>query len=492
MKKLDEILGGVLPSEQAVGPGADAPLSTSEPGPSNLGVEGADDVCPQCRGAGFVRKAVPLDDPDFGRPFPCQCVLQEREEQRLARLRRYSNLGPLTRLTFANLISRGRSSNRRDQERFKVCVEDAHAFAESPEGWLVLSGPSGCGKTHIAAAIANRAIECGRAALFMVVPDLLDHLRAAYRPDSDIAYDEFFEQVRNAPLLLLDDLGTQSATPWAQEKLFQLINHRFNAQLPTVVTTNVPLDKLDERLRARLTEISLVRVYQLEGGRPSDLRELDMMDRPVIQKMTFDNFDTTGYGLTPEQRESLETAYRLALAYAENPDHWIVFHGREPGCGKTHLAAAIANYRRQMGDSPCFVLVADLLDYLRRSMDEDSSISHYEALERVRTAPLLILDDLDVRVRSPWVREKLFQLTNYRYTSALPTVFTTNLNQATLTMRDQNASDDVAQRLATRLWDPTFCTEAEIRAPSYRVRVVRGEPSADKGPARRAARRDRG
>jgi DNA replication protein DnaC len=52
--------------------------------------------------------------------------------------------------------------------------------------------------------------------LFVVVPDLLDHLRAAYNPDSEVGYDRLFEQVRNAPVLVLDDLGTQSATAWAQ------------------------------------------------------------------------------------------------------------------------------------------------------------------------------------------------------------------------------------------------------------------------------------
>ena len=492
MKKLDEILGAVPESSlEAGGSRVDIPSDSLDPRPPTPDPE--PDVCPHCRGAGFVRRAVPLGHADFGRIFPCQCVLEEREEQRLARLRRYSNLGPLTRLTFANLISRGRSSNRRDQEQFRACAEDARAFAESPEGWLVVSGPSGCGKTHLAAAIANRVIERGQPALFMVVPDLLDHLRSAYRPDSDIGYDELFEQVRNASLLILDDLGTQTATPWAQEKLFQLINHRFNAQLPTVVTTNVRLDKLEERLRTRLTDAALVRVYQLEEERAHDFRELDMLDHPLIQKMTFETFDATGYGLPSREKESLEAAYRLALAYAENPERWIVFSGREPGCGKTHLAAAIANCRRQTGESPCFVLVADLLDFLRRTMDDESSASHYRAFERVRTASLLILDDLDVRVRTPWVREKLFQLINYRYTSELPTVFTTNLNKATLTMRDQYAGDDVAQRLATRLWDPTFCTEVEILAPSFRVALPRQEaPEPRRQPGRPAKDGPRG
>ncbi len=98
---------------------------------------------------------------------------------------------------------------------------------------MLVHGPSGAGKTHVAAAIANRCIERGQPALFVVVPDLLDHLRASYSPNSELGYDALIEQVRNAPVLILDDLGTQSSTAWAQEKLFQVLNHRYNAQLPT-------------------------------------------------------------------------------------------------------------------------------------------------------------------------------------------------------------------------------------------------------------------
>ena len=55
----------------------------------------------------------------------------------------------------------------------------------------------------------------GDAPVFVVVPDLLDHLRATFNPTSGTSYDDLFSRVRSAPILILDDLGTQSATPWA-------------------------------------------------------------------------------------------------------------------------------------------------------------------------------------------------------------------------------------------------------------------------------------
>jgi DNA replication protein DnaC len=119
---------------------------------------------------------------------------------------------------------------------------------ESPQpNWLVFTGVYGCGKTHLAAAIANYLEHHRRPVLFIVVPDLLDHLRAAFDPQSSVKYDKRFEEIRTAPFLVLDDLGTESATPWAREKLYQIINYRYVARLPTVITTAWTIEDLEKR-----------------------------------------------------------------------------------------------------------------------------------------------------------------------------------------------------------------------------------------------------
>jgi len=69
--------------------------------------------------------------------------------------------------------------------------------------------------------------------------------------------------VRTTPLLILDDLSTQSATPWAREKLYQILNYRYNAELPTVITTSSTLEEIDARIRSRMLDERVCRLYKI-------------------------------------------------------------------------------------------------------------------------------------------------------------------------------------------------------------------------------------
>ena len=168
------------------------------------------------------------------------------------------------------------------------------SFAENPRGWLVYTGPSSSGKTHLAAAIANRCIERGQTVFFIFVPDLLDHLRGTYAPESLVSYDELFQQVREAPVLVLDDLGSHSSTTWAQEKLFQVFNHRFNALLPTVITVRGPLQRLEEGIRTRIESEGFSVVHSLGRRDAEPLREVGGLQGDMLKQMTFEGFQVAG------------------------------------------------------------------------------------------------------------------------------------------------------------------------------------------------------
>jgi DNA replication protein DnaC len=166
-------------------------------------------------------------------------------------------------MTFDRFDLREDQLSTDEQRNLKRAFDLCRNYAEEPKGWLVLTGDYGCGKTHLAAAIANHQASSGQPVLFVVVPDLLDHLRATFSPTSQARFDKRFEEVRTAPLLVLDDLGTQSASPWAQEKLYQLFNHRYNARLATVITMAQPIEEVDPRLRTRMLDRTRCTVFAI-------------------------------------------------------------------------------------------------------------------------------------------------------------------------------------------------------------------------------------
>jgi DNA replication protein DnaC len=381
-------------------------------------------------------------------------------------LRALSELKVLGRMTFETFVPEGHGLPPEQCANLRWAYNETRTFAQDPKGWLVLKGGYGCGKTHLAAAIANWCIERGQPVLFITVPDLLDHLRAAFSPSSldehTPPFQARFHQIRTVPVLILDDLGTESATSWAQEKLYQIFNHRYNARLPTVVTTNRELEDIPLRLCSRLVDPDLSTIvsitapdYRGTGASQQDQAELSTLD--LHQDQTFETFDLRGHELSRDERENLKRAFDTARSFAEKPRReWLVFTGTY-GCGKTHLAAAIANYCAAREDPVLFVVVPDLLDHLRATFSPRSTISFDKRFEEVRRASLLILDDLGTESATSWAREKMYQLFDYRYNARLPTVITTTVN-----------IDQWDPRLRSRALDVGLCTIFEILAPAYR------------------------
>jgi DNA replication protein DnaC len=212
-------------------------------------------ACPVCGGSGLVRHEVPLDDFRFGKLFPCPNMPLERlhhegrfglywDEQRT--------------LSWDSVVEINGSGEALRQVRLAL---------ERGWGWVYLWGGYGTAKSLLLKVAVAESLRMQREAYYTRMVDLLDRLRAAY--DEERASQAMLEQVgylTALPLLALDEIDRLNPTPWAKERLFQLMDRRYSAaevgRAVTLIASNRPPEKLDGYLssRARDGRFAVVRL----------------------------------------------------------------------------------------------------------------------------------------------------------------------------------------------------------------------------------------
>jgi len=412
--------------------------------------------CLECNGVGWQTKNVPVGHTDFGKVLICECQSTKIDTEQANKLYRYSNLESLKRFTFQTLKDDYWKSDPTIDSKYSESLRSIKEYTDNLKGWLVLTGPHGSGKTHLASAIGHYIINKGHLVLFVHVPDLVDHLRSTFHPTSETSYSELFDQVKNTPYLILDDLGLQISSPWAQEKLRQIINYRYNLELPTVITIGDNLSKFDPYILSRIKDVNNGNILDL--GRALSQTTTNIGDIPVIMQktMTFQNFVFERQNLTNEQYLSLKAALNSAKSFAKNPDGWLTLHG-DTGVGKTHLAIAIAVEQIKKDSSIFFAFVPELLDHLRLTFNPQSDVQYDTLFDEVKKANILILDDLGKERSSTWATEKLHQIIVHRHNSRLPTIITSMLD-----------FKDELDPITSRVQDGYISQVVPIKAPDYR------------------------
>lgn len=145
--------------------------------------------------------------------------------------------------------------------------------------------------------------------------------------------------------------------------------------------------------------------------------------RGKLLEFTFSNFDVGHAG--KQYREHLSNVRMDCEAFAKEPGKtWLTMFGPF-GCGKTHLAAAVANHQLVHGIPVHFETVPDLMDHVRSGYDDGT---YEEIVKDLSTIDVLVLDDFGVERGTDWEQEKLFQIINARDVDGLPTAFTSNLS----------------------------------------------------------------
>ena len=215
------------------------------------------DTCHECRYNGREFRDERYRNPLLSCIAPCAKHKTQQEQKRIAKLMGVGGVGERFRSrSFATFRETPATRSAVD-----LCKRFCAAVKRDPKvPGLLLKGSCGTGKTHLAVAILRETAEAGIPGMFVVVPDLIAKMLASFDAKDGKA-GALVETAKNAPLLVLDDLGAENPKPWVVELIYVLINHRYEYMLPTVITTNYDGTKIGaifgKRVQSRLAEMTV-------------------------------------------------------------------------------------------------------------------------------------------------------------------------------------------------------------------------------------------
>lgn len=220
--------------------------------------------CPHCEDTGFLTDGM------------CDCM--KRLISRLAcdELNRTANMPDADFDHFSldyyrGIVIDGVDCYSKMSQNLDFCIKYARSFGRNSKSVLMM-GKTGIGKTHLSMAIAKEAAANGFNVVYGSSMNLLRSIEKEHfgRADND---GDTLETLCSCDLLVLDDLGSELHTPFYEATLYNIINTRINAALPTIISANLSLEELsgiyNERIISRIGGC-----YELLFFQGRDIRQL--------------------------------------------------------------------------------------------------------------------------------------------------------------------------------------------------------------------------
>jgi len=229
-------------------------------------------ACERCGGTGF--EIVERKGREFAQPCSCRRTPSDTGKGGAS----LSRIPPRYEHCTLETFEPGNPSLSAALEKaMAYCSGYPHLGADEGLG-LLFCGDNGVGKTHLAVGVLRELATAKRArAQYWDFHELIREIKSSYDPETKTTELQVLEPVVEMDVLLLDDLGAWKMTDWMNDTLFYILNSRYMAKRPTIITTNYqdvtreealaadPLrrreflvERIGQRLRSRLMEMCLV------------------------------------------------------------------------------------------------------------------------------------------------------------------------------------------------------------------------------------------
>ena len=207
----------------------------------------SESVCEFCGGIGYI-----LVEGKGAQPCKCQSDAKYQENMRNARIpKKFSN----------KFLDNFKTPTKKADEIVQFIQAWIDSYSPGGKG-LFLVGDVGSGKTHIAVAILKELIARGFTGLYYNVVDLLKDIRATMSKDYQVSEYQILDETCNVDVLVLDDIGAEKTSDWVLDRIYHIINKRYESQVTTIVTSNFNYDeneaRVGKRIASRLKEMCIM------------------------------------------------------------------------------------------------------------------------------------------------------------------------------------------------------------------------------------------
>lgn len=242
------------------------------------GTPSKDSICKLCNDTGFV--PVEIDGVIYYKS--CKCRNEKLRQQN----KEFAEMPP--QLREYKLQDFDLNKYTKEQSKAVVVCKVVKSYLvnyldmkKNGIGLYLCSSTKGSGKTRMAASIGNQLLDKGIRVKFATSPRILTEIKSTWSRQAEITESKLLNDLIQAPVLIIDDFGTEEHKEWVDGKFYEIINERYTQKKITIFTSNYTIDELQysDRIKSRIREMAIELAFPEESVREEQAK---LRDKKII------------------------------------------------------------------------------------------------------------------------------------------------------------------------------------------------------------------